>query len=216
MNETLKNISLCNFSDISKYYVDTLDEARKIMEHNPKAIFFNNRETEIGLEGLPCLIRAAKRSYLKTSIAFAFQKNSPYTKMFSYFFLKMMESGQVSQMYRKHLNTVKSLKHRNDVCSRKVDECLPNQSDCVPPVGIKTVCTAGLIALLGIIFGAGTVIVEICHKRRQKHKEFKRKLLMEDDSLPWQRRTIIITTIAAVFLGSFTLLMYMSYIIFLM
>ena len=186
-----------------------------IMEHNPKAIFFNNRETEIGLEGLPCLIRAAKRSYLKTSIAFAFQKNSPYTKMFSYFFLKMMESGQVSQMYRKHLNAVKSLKHRNDVCSRKVNECLPNQSDCVPPVGIKTVCTAGLIAILGIIFGALTVIIEICQKRRRKHKEFKRKLLMEDESLPRKRWTFITASIVAIFLGSFALLMYMSYVIFL-
>ena len=184
------------------------------MENDPKAIFFNNRETEIGLEGLPCLIRAAKRSYLKSSIAFAFQKNSPYTKMFSYFFLKMMESGQVQQMYRKHLNAVKSLKHRNDICSRKSDECLPNQSDCVPPVGIKTACTAGLIAFLGMVFGGFVVIAETCHKRRQRNDEFKSKLLIEDETLSWRKRSFITTSLLSVFLGSFLLLALISYVIF--
>ena len=58
------------------------------MEKDDKAVFFNNRETELGLEGYPCLIRTAKFSYLKTPIAFAFQKNSPYTKLFSHFLMQ--------------------------------------------------------------------------------------------------------------------------------
>ena len=185
------------------------------MEKDSKAIFFNNRETEIGLEGLPCLIRAAKKSYLKSSIAFGFQKNSPYTKMFSHVFLKMMESGQVQQMYRKHLNAVKSLKHRNDICSRKVDECMPNQSDCVPPVGIMTVCSAGLVAIIGIVLGGCIVIGEIWHKRRKNNEEPNSNLKLELDTLRWKRRSIAMIFVVAVFLGSFILMSLISYVVFL-
>ena len=185
------------------------------MEKDSKAIFFNNRETEIGLEGLPCLIRAAKKSYLKSSIAFGFQKNSPYTKMFSHVFLKMMESGQVQQMYRKHLNAVKSLKHRNDICSRKVDECMSNQSDCVPPVSIMTVCSAGLVAIIGIVLGGCIVIGEIWHKRRKNNEEPYSILKLEFDTLRWKKRSIAMIFVVAVFLGSFILMSLISYVVFL-
>ena len=143
------------------------------MEDEPKAIFFYKREAELGLEGYPCLIKRSKKSYIKGSIAFAFQKNSPYTKLFSHFLLKMRETGEVQALYRKHLTTLKHLKHRNDVCSRKSSECMPGALDCVPSIGIETICSAVVVVIVGIALGVGIETVQFIlnGKHRRTHQE---------------------------------------------
>ena len=184
------------------------------MEKDDKAVFFNNRETELGLEGYPCLIRTAKFSYLKTPIAFAFQKNSPYTKLFSHFLLKMRESGEVTAIYRKHLNALKDLKHRNDVCSRKSKECMPGQSDCVPPIGIKTVCTAGLIVIVGIGLGVGVVTVEFSVDRKNNIKYDGNSINCENRQTRNSNQSVIIMCVVFVVASSAFMMMLFGYVTF--
>jgi len=161
----LNNFST-NIPDNIKYYVKGPDDAIKIMGNDPKAIFFTKRGNEIGLEGYPCLVKRAKTSYLKSPISFAFQKNSPYTKLFSDFLLKMRESGEIHAIFRKHLNTIKHLKSRNDLCSRKSNECMPGEIDCVPSIGIETICSAGVVVIVGIALGVGIETVQFLSNRK--------------------------------------------------
>ena len=209
-----KELNCLNFSGNVKHYVQSVDEAKAIMEKDNKAIFFNNRETELGLEGYPCLIRTAKFSYLKSPIAFAFQKNSPYTKLFSHFLLKMRESGEVTAIYRKHLNALKDLKHRNDVCSRKSEECLPGRSDCVPPVGIKTVCTAGLIVMIGIGLGVGIAALEFSMNRTNHINYDGNCANGENGRKRIRNQYMIVTCVSFVVVSSAFMMMLFSYVMF--
>ena len=185
------------------------------MEKDDKAVFFNNRETELGLEGYPCLIRTAKFSYLKSPIALAFQKNSPYTKLFSHFLLKMRESGEVTAIYRKHLNALKDLKHRNDICSRKSKECMPGRSDCVPPIGIKTVCTAGLIVVVGIGVGVGISTVEFSMNRKNKIKYDGNYINSENRPIRMNNQSVIVLCAIFMVASSAFMMLLFGYVTFL-
>ena len=130
------------------------------MERDPKAVFFFDCDVQLGLQGYPCVISNSKSSYLKTSLAFGFQKNSPYTKLFSYFILKMRQSGQIEKLYNMHVNEVRRLKPEHHACITRAGECMPNQPNCVPPIGIKTVLTSGLIIVGGVLCGVFILLFE--------------------------------------------------------
>ena len=138
--------------------MSTVQEANKAMERDPNAIFFHGVDNgHLDLHGYPCVITHATRQYLKNSMAFSFQKNSPYKKLFSYFLLAMRQSGQIERLYIKHETYLNTLKTEHESCQRKktsfFKKCLPNEPNCVPAIRLETVWTSLLVLLLGVLFG---------------------------------------------------------------
>ena len=140
------------------------EEANREMENNPNAIFFYRHDRGmLELHGYPCVISHAKATYLKNSMAFGFQKNSPYRKLFSYFLLKMRQSGQIDKLLSMHETQLYTMKTEHEAChetSHFFQTCLPNEPNCVPSITLKTVWTALLILSLGVLFGAIVVLFE--------------------------------------------------------
>jgi len=197
-----------------KYDVQSLDEAKEIMGNEPKAVFLGPSEGELGLEGYPCLIKRAKKSYLKSTVSFTFQKNSPYTKLFSYFLLKMMESGQIQEIYRKHISALKDLKHINDVCNRKFTECVPGEPECVASIGIETVCTAVAVVIVGIALGIGIETVQFLLNNKYNTKD-KGKTIKPKSRCTKMSNSFIITTCTAFIIccSSFLIILF-GYVMF--
>ena len=145
--------------------VDNSKEANDAMENNPNAIFFQTHDAgQLELQGYPCVITTADPTYLKNFVAFSFQKNSPYRKLFSYFLLAMKQSGQVERLYKMHETRIMTMKHEHKKCLKQpssfFQSCLPNEPNCVPAITIQTVITALLIVTVGVLLGVMILLIE--------------------------------------------------------
>ena len=134
------------------------------MENDINAIFFHTMDSgKLELAGYPCVITYAKTPYLQNSIAFTFQKNSPYRKLFSYFLFEMKQSGQIERLYRKHSMKIMTMKSEHKECMvehKFFQSCRPNEADCVPAVGLKTIITAVVMVASGVLLGVIVLIIE--------------------------------------------------------
>ena len=135
------------------------------MENNPNAIFFSiAKKRMLELHGYPCVITNADTTYFKNSLAFSFQKNSPYRKLFSYFLLAMRQSGQIDKLYNMHVSKISTMKIEHEVCRNKTSSffktCGPNEPNCVPAITLETVWTALLILSFGVLLGAIVLLLE--------------------------------------------------------
>ena len=135
------------------------------METDANAIFFHGLDNgHLELDGYPCVITHAKTAYLKNSIAFSFQKNSPYRKLFSYHLLAMRQSGQIERLHTKHETYLTTRKTEHEQCRKTKSsffpKCLPNEQNCVPAIKLETVWTSLLVLLVGALAGFGITIFE--------------------------------------------------------
>ena len=100
------------------------------------------------------------------------------------------------------------------MCNRKSNECLPGQSDCVPPIGIKTVCTAGLIVIVGIGLGIGIMTLEFSINRRNRIKHYGNTIKSVNKGKVMSKKSVIIVCIVLVVSSSGFMMLIMSYVTF--
>ena len=185
-----------------------MSAANKAMEADANAIFFHGLDNgHLELHGYPCAITHAKTSYLKNSIAFSFQKNSPYRKLFSYHLLGMRQSGQIERLHIKHETYLTTIKTEHEKClktkSSFFPKCQPNEQNCVPAIKLETVWTSLLVLLVGSLAGFGITIFEwIEHHGYIRSLKYATNNIL--NSWPLQRRHII-TSYSFVFIVSIIL-----------
>ena len=165
------------------------------MEAEANNIFFHGLDNgHLELDGYPCVITHAKTAYLKNSIAFSFQKNSPYRKLFSYHLLGMRQSGQIERLHIYHETYLTTRKTEHEKClktkSSFFPNCLPNEQNCVPAIKLETVWTSLLVLLVGILAGFGITIFEwIEHHGHIRNLKYATNNIF--NSQPLQRNHII-------------------------
>ena len=128
-------------------------EADEVLKKDNNAVFFYGREIgEFVLEGYPCKINAADNSYLKTSIAFGFQKNSPYRKFLSHFLLKMKQLDQIGRLHTMYKTQLMKMKSSHGECN--------NQSGNFSIITLENVISVFLIIMVGILLGVMILFIE--------------------------------------------------------
>ena len=70
----------------------------------------------------------------------------------------MRQSGQIDELYKKHVSEILRLK---PACKKKTSSnCIQNDPTCVPAISLKTIWTALLILLFGVLCAAIMVLLE--------------------------------------------------------
>ena len=154
---------------------------------------------------------------METTVAFSFQKHSPYRKLFSYFLLKMRQSGQIDKLYTMHENQVYTMKLEHETCARHktstfFKECRPNEPNCVPAIAKETVWSSSIILSFGVLFGAIVVLLEWLdyHEYINKFKTHRHNI-SNDDSFG-KRGKLTICSVAFISITTFLVLLLLYYL----
>ena len=75
----------------------------KIMMENDDFVYFGSTVT-FTKQAIPCHIVTDSETYLRASMAWPFQKNSPYLPLINFNLNKALETGTISQIMRRYIN----------------------------------------------------------------------------------------------------------------
>lgn len=140
------------------------DPIEKIMIEDGDYVYFGPKlGTQAIFKSIPCNITTESDDYFTASIAWAFQKNSPYLPLINFNLNKALETGTISRIMRRFIN-------------------VPDESTCKSSsykiIDIKIIFTGFLMLLLGIICACIVAIAE--SKWYHPTKKGKQGLLIHD------------------------------------